>query len=533
MDETARRLALGLGAGGAFSKATGGTPVPPWPAPSAEELAEAIPGLRVLGLAGRGGMGAVYRAEQMRLGRVVAVKLLPAGVTADPMARERFEREARVLAGLSHPRVLRVFDFGTLPNGASYLVTEWAEGGDLAARIAGKAQEPKAVADWVAQIAEALDAVHAQGVVHRDLKPANVLVRGDGGLALGNFGLARAEGAGFTTALTVSGVIFGTVDYMAPEQMGAGGAGGGGAVPEVTKAADIYALGVMTYQMLTGRVPRGVFAPASKAAGLPRAVDPVIAAAMAAEPGARPRSAGEFARRLGVAIGRGGWTGGRRRWGVIVAAGACAVAVAAAFLRVGERSEGTAWEAASESARGVEEMRWVSGDVEPERDRAAGGWERQGEALRSDAGVCALRVPARVPADFRYDVEVEFTRLSGRNSVGVFLPTSSGVGVFEFDAWESGLGGIQMIDDQDMRAHGESFPAALSNGERESVRLEVRGARVTAVWRGRVQRSWDLTGRRFAVPELWEAGGDMRLGLCSWKSPTLFHRVGVRAVGAE
>jgi hypothetical protein len=544
-DETERRLGLGLG-----GSASGG-----WTAPSVEELAGALPGLRVLELAGRGGMGAVYRAEQVRLGRVVAVKLLPAGATADPMARERFEREARVLAGLNHPRVLRIFDFGTLPNGASYLVTEWAEGGDLAARIAGQAQEPKTVAAWVAQIAEALEAAHAKGVVHRDLKPANVLVRGDGGLALGDFGLARAEGAGFTTALTMSGVIFGTVDYMAPEQMGPSAAG---AAAEVTKAVDIYALGVMTYQMLTGRVPRGVFAPASRFTGVAKEADAVISAAMAAEPERRPKSAGEFARRLSAAVAKGGRMSNGRRWGRLAAiggCGVCAVAAALAYVRQKERRDTLAAETreaavtttrpgvtipvrdaappASISARAAEGMRWILSDVEPGRDRASGGWERQGDELRANDGVCALRLPVRVPADFRYDVKVEFTRLSGKNSVGVFLPTSSGVGVFELDAWDAGLGGIQMIDDQDMRAHGENFPGALRNGERQLVTLEVRGARVTAIWKGRVQRSWDLIGRRFTNPWLWDAGRDMQLGLCSWKSPTVFHRVGVQTVGEE
>ena len=538
-DGTERRLGLGLGGSGPGS----------WLALSAEALAEAIPGLRVIELAGRGGMGAVYRAEQVRLGRVVAVKLLPAGATADPMARERFEREARVLAALNHPRVLRIFDFGTLPDGASYLVTEWAEGGDLAARIGGQAQEPRTVAAWVAQIAEALDAAHGKGVVHRDLKPANVLVRGDGGLALGDFGLARVEGAGFTTTLTMSGVIFGTVDYMAPEQMSPSAAG---AAAEVTKAVDIYALGVMTYQMLTGRVPRGVFAPASRTAGVPKAVDGVIESALAAEPERRPKSAGEFARRLGAAI-RGGrrMSAGRRRGrlAVIATCGACAVWGALAYVREKERRDALATETETtaeavarrtpvvadpvENVRAPEGMRWILPDVEPGRDRASGGWERRGDELRADDGVCALRLPAQVPADFRYDVKVEFTRLSGKNSVGVFLPTSSGVGVFELDAWDAGLGGIQMIDDQDMRAHGENFPGALRNGERQLVTLEVRGARVTAIWKGRVQRSWDLTGRRFTNPWLWDAGADMRLGLCSWKSPTVFHRVGFQAEGAE
>ena len=201
-----------------------------------------------------------------------------------------------------------------------------------------------------------------------------------------------------------------------------------------------------------------------------------------------------------------------------------------------DRSDAPAMDAREtrEPARVVEGMRWVLPDVEPGRDRAAGEWERTGAGeLRSKDGVCALRLPVQVPADFRYNVKVEFTRLSGRNSVGVFLPTSSGVGVFELDAWDAGLGGIQMIDDRDMRAHGENFPGALQNGERQLVILEVRGARVTAIWKGRVQRSWDLTGRRFANPWLWDAGRDMQLGLCSWKSSTVFHRVGFEAVGAE
>ena len=135
-----------------------------------------------------------------------------------------------------------------------------------------------------------------------------------------------------------------------------------------------------------------------------------------------------------------------------------------------------------------------------------------------------------VPANHSYDVAVEFTRTSGRNSVGVFLPTSAGTGVFELDAWDQGLGGIQMINGQDMRAHGEHFPAALRNGERQQLILRVRGARIEALVNGVLRRSWDLSGRRFENNSIWQAGADMRLGLCSWKSPTNFHRVAYREV---
>ncbi len=566
---------LGRGLG-----ATGAGAGPGWVAPPAEALADAIPGLRVIELRGRGGMGAVYRAEQVRLGRAVAVKVLPPGATPDPLARERFEREARILSGLNHPHIVPIHDFGALPDGTLYLVMEWAEGGDLAGRLAGGDQPWPQVCAWVEQIAAALAAAHARGVVHRDLKPANILVLGDGRLALADFGLAHAGGAGFTTALTLSGTIFGTYDYMAPEQMGAPG--------PVTPAVDIYALGVLTYQLLTGRLPRGAYAPASRLAGTPAAVDALIDAALASEPEKRPRDANDFARRL-AAAGRG--RGGVGRAGWIATAGVGLIALVWIGSGLGERAEtadpdgvrtvapGARVEpvasiapsvvertpAAIDSVRAVsppapvptgaaEPSAVVSGPspveaapapapatgaglwtqllpaVRPAEQTANGGWRIQAGELVSDAAVCALRLPVAPPRDFYYDVAVEFTRTAGRNSVGVFLPTAAGTGVFELDAWERGLGGLQLIDGQDMRAHGLTFPAALRNGERQRLILEVRGARVTAVWNGAARRTWDLAGRSFTNNWMWDAGADMGLGLASWKSPTVFHRVAFRAV---
>jgi aminoglycoside phosphotransferase (APT) family kinase protein len=521
-DDTARRLGLGLGDGAAG-----------WTPPAVEALAGVFPGLKVLALAGRGGMGAVYRAEQTRLGRMVAIKLQPAAATADPLARERFEREARLLAELRHANVVQIFDFGALADGTPYLVTEWAEGGDLATRLeAGPAGLAEA-AGWVAQIAGALDAAHARGVVHRDLKPANVLVRGDGSLALADFGLARARGAGFTTELTLSWVVFGTLDYMAPEQMAGAGAAG-----EITPATDVYALGVMTYRMLTGRVPRGVFVKASRfTAGVPAAVDAVIEAALAHEAGRRPKSAGEFARRFAAAA-----SGARRRM-VLGGAGVVAALVLAGLAAVWVGTErgveeelGAAMEAPvlviSEPSVPSEWTDLLAG-VRPEATAIRGGWTRRGDGVASDAEVAVLGLPGAVEAGFRYDVEVEFTRLAGRHSVGVILPTRAGTGIFELDAWERGLGGLQMIDGRDMREHGQHFPAALRNGERQRVRMEVRGARVTAIWNGVTRRTWELSGRRLSVPDLWAAGGRGGLGLASWLSPTVFHRVEYRAAAAE
>ncbi len=187
---------------------------------------------------------------------------------------------------------------------------------------------------------------------------------------------------------------------------------------------------------------------------------------------------------------------------------------------------------------GAAEAGWtdVLAATRMEEHAVSGGWTRRGAEVASDGGICKLRLPveaARLAATgYRYDIEVEFTRLSGRNSVGVFLPTSSGTGVFELDAWDAGLGGLQMINGQDMRAHGENFPAALRNGERQTVRIEVRGARVAVSWNGVPRRSWDLTGKRVDATGLWEVGEWMGPGLCSWKSPTVFHRAAWQAAGA-
>ena len=576
------------GASGASGAASGGGF---WQAPAAEVLRDVFPGLRVLALAGRGGMGAVYRAEQTRLGRSVAVKILPPGATADPLARERFEREARVLSGLNHPHVLQIYDFGLLPDGTSYLVTEWAEGGDLAAHGGGTAVEPARVLAWVRQIADALDAAHARGVVHRDLKPANVLVRADGRLALADFGLAHATGVGFTTTLTLSGTIFGTFDYMAPEQMTER--------PLITPATDVYALGVLTYQLLTGRVPKGAYPRPSRVAKVPVEVDALIDSALANDPEQRPGSAGEFARRLGRAIaprrsnlcwivplgalavvlalyarsrppsdraaaietrdaGAGEGTGTGRTIpadapvgpvatdAAVTAGDAPVAAVVVADVADDVAREATTFPVAVEEPKPKPEpagpaakpaaapaerpWAWLLLKVRPSEMTANGEWRLRGGELVSGAGVCALRLPVRVSPNFHYDVAVEFTRTGGVNSVGVFLPTAAGTGVFELDAWDAGLGGLQMIDGKDMRAHGEKFLVRLVNGEKQQLILRVRGERVEAVLNGVVRKSWDLAGRRLENNWLWEAGADMGLGLCSWKSPTIFHRVAYREV---
>jgi len=218
---------------------------------------------------GRGGMGAVYRARHLGLGRTVAVKLLPAARAAEPEFRRRFEREARALAMLNHPHIVAVHDCGQA-DGQPYIVMEYVDGQPLSALLP---LPPARAAAVVAEVCEALAYAHARGIVHRDIKPANVLLDGDGRVKVADFGIARlidSEAPGW--AITAADRAAGTPHYQAPEALA-------GAAPDARM--DIYAAGVLLYETITGRPPLGAFAP------LPGALDAVVRRALAPDPAQR------------------------------------------------------------------------------------------------------------------------------------------------------------------------------------------------------------------------------------------------------
>jgi eukaryotic-like serine/threonine-protein kinase len=212
--------------------------------PSSAELPP-IPGHELLEVLGRGGMGVVYKARHLRLNRIVAVKMLLTGAFAGPEARERFLREAEAVAGLRHSNIIQVHDMGDQA-GQPYFTMEFVEGGNLAQKLAGTPQPPRQAASLLAILSEAVQEAHRSGIVHRDLKPSNVLLTADGTPKISDFGLARRmEGE---SGLTWTGIAIGTPSYMAPEQAEARPLAWGPAV-------DIYALGAILYELLTGRPP--------------------------------------------------------------------------------------------------------------------------------------------------------------------------------------------------------------------------------------------------------------------------------------
>ncbi|HUR56622.1 MAG TPA: serine/threonine-protein kinase, partial [Opitutaceae bacterium] len=272
---------MGIGSGGSS-----------WEPPAVAEIAAWLPGYEMHSLLGRGGMGAVYKARQRHLDRWVALKLLPVEISLDEAFAERFRREAQTLARLDHPNIVHIFDFGETTEGHLFYAMEFVEGEDLQQRQRRGLIDPGAAFAALQQVCAALECAHAQGIVHRDIKPANVLITADGRVKLADFGLALPAERAPTDRLTRAGSTLGTLEYAAPEQLGRAPDSADG-VP-VDHRADIYSVGVMAYELLTGELPRGVFPPPSEKSGADPRYDEVVLRALHQSPARRWPSVREF-----------------------------------------------------------------------------------------------------------------------------------------------------------------------------------------------------------------------------------------------
>jgi serine/threonine protein kinase len=285
--------------------------------PSVTELAPLFPELEIVELIGQGGMGAVYKARQKELERMVALKILPPGIGGDPAFAERFTREAKALAKLNHPGIVTLYEFGQVqsaPTGPAvqaaplfYFLMEYVDGVNLRQLIHAGRVSPREALAIVPQICDALQFAHDQGIVHRDIKPENILIDRRGRVKVADFGLAKIiEGragsplpaaAGLTTdygapgtarpthELTEASKVMGTPQYMSPEQLQSPG--------EVDHRADIYALGVVFYQMLTGELPGKKLEPPSRKVAIDVRLDEVVLRALEKKPERRYQQVSE------------------------------------------------------------------------------------------------------------------------------------------------------------------------------------------------------------------------------------------------
>lgn len=262
--------------------------------PALEEVQAAFPQLEILEIIGVGGMGVVYKARQTSLDRIVALKLLAPHREKEAGFSERFTREARALAALNHPNIVTVHDFGQ-EGGFFYLVMEYVDGVNLRQAIQAERFTPEQALAIVPPICEALQFAHDRGIVHRDIKPENLLLDRDGRVKVADFGIARIldqpgdgeeageEGAGETDPGLTAGTALGTPNYMAPEQVDH--------PDRVDHRADIYSLGVVFYEMLTGEPPAGPLAPPSSRVKVDVRLDEIVLKALADSPELRWQTA--------------------------------------------------------------------------------------------------------------------------------------------------------------------------------------------------------------------------------------------------
>ena len=345
------------------------------------EIGSEFAGYRIESVAGEGGMGRVYRATQIALKRPVALKLIVPELADDPGFRVRFERESELAASIEHPNVIPVYEADSA-EGRLFIAMRWVEGTDLRSIIINEGRlEPKRVAPIVAQVGAALDAAHRNGLVHRDVKPANVMItkHDDEHVYLMDFGLTKRTGA--NTAVTKTGQFVGTPDYMAPEQIKG---------ERADARADVYALGCLLFHALTGQTPYDRDSEVAKmyahindpppsvvqtVAGVPGAIDEVIARALAKNPEERYSSAGDLGRAAKAALTGQAPSQPERS----VATGLAAPAAAAA---------------AGAAAAGATQM---SPDAQPASEPAATELGAPPSAAPSEPGATELGAPPSAP----------------------------------------------------------------------------------------------------------------------------------------
>jgi tRNA A-37 threonylcarbamoyl transferase component Bud32 len=266
---------------------------PPTPA----ELAAIFPGLEIIEVAGAGGMGTIYKARQPQLDRLVALKILSPELGRDPAFANRFSREAQALARLNHSNIVSVFDFGQA-GGLYYFLMEYVDGVSLRAMIDQKALHREEVYRILIEICHALQYAHEEGIVHRDIKPSNILLDKKGRVKIADFGLAglMIKEPKDSYSVGQATMVMGTPLYMAPEQLNRPW--------KVDRRADIYGLGVVAYEMLTGAPPTGDFEPPSEKAGVDPILDDIVMRALAKGPRRRYQTANEFRSAVEKATGR-------------------------------------------------------------------------------------------------------------------------------------------------------------------------------------------------------------------------------------
>lgn len=461
------------------------------PDPS-HDLHDILPGIEVTDFIGRGGMGAVYKARQQSLNRIVAVKLLSAHAahSSELDFTTRFKVEAQAMARLAHPNIVPVHDFGETGDGHLFYVMEFVDGTDLAKRIECGGKLPL---DEVVRIAlavcDALSFAHEHGVVHRDIKPSNILLADHGVVKVADFGLAKIDDPA-TASLTLSGTSMGSQGYAAPEVFAK--------ASSADHRADIYSLGVLLYEMLTGDVPRGMFKlPSEKIPGLDDRWDELICKALEEDRDERFQSVAEMRAALSavvttpsLALSRAGGRVGTKQdalairapawqihWRRVAVAGIAASAVVAAAWMNWPRSHSPA------SAVG-EGWQDVLAQIDLTKHRRSGRWKFVNGRLGNgdDASGSVIELPVSAPG--ASDLRIKMTRhTAGSGAVTLAFHLGARGGQFVILDYSRPRAGLEYIDGKSITTNNVQVehPAAyLTIGQPHEILLCLRDEGMTA-----------------------------------------------------
>lgn len=495
-----------------------------------------LPGYTVMREIGRGGMGVVTLAIQQSLDREVAIKQVAIGVNADPSILERLEREARIMAKLRHPNIVTIHSFERTSEQSATIVMEYVSGGNLREQIDqhphGAPLDQALV--WLKEIAAALSAAHAAGIAHRDIKPENVLIAEDGQARVTDFGLALPMEQP-TTRLTHTGSTVGTLDYIAPEVFESA---------QCDARSDLYSLGVIGYELLTGKTPRGSFAaPHEVRDGIPKTVSQVIMDALRPDPSLRPQTAEAFAAKLNLAPAK-------NKLASMLTMAAIAALLGLVLAKVVKEpapasspetttpSPVTTMQAPSVDATPTLAMtpapnpawRSLLGS-NPDMRVVSGQWHVANGQAESNGDIAILALKRSMPP--AYEVELQFTRSSGEHSIALFFAANGSVGTVDIDGWDNHLSGVQSLNGVDLR-NGPHFSFALENGRRYTLLVQVRPEMIRVYLDGALWQTVAIEIRQLGVvfPWAWEpTPATCSLAIGSYQSPTVFDQVRWRAIG--
>lgn len=516
--------------------ATGGASDSQGGAPSAQplpvEVGATFHKYEVLELIARGGMGVVYKARQLDLERIVALKIMSPVLAADPEFAKRFNGEAKVLALLSHPNIVQVFDFGR--SGELYfLAMEYVEGVSLRELLKRGPLEGAQLVDILSQVCNALEHAHQHKVVHRDIKPENILLDRNGRVRIADFGLAKiVRPENKQGSVTQVDLVMGTPKYMAPEQSES--------LAGADHRADIYSLGVVLYEMLTGEAPYGVYRPPSSSAGVSSHLDEVVLRALERLPERRYQSASQLKTELETAT--------RSRDARKHKSGASIFGHLKERLlsRTAVILGGVLLLAAAATAYLIREKPVPSGPyidllklIDPKLDAVQGQWEFSEKALVSPIEPSArLQIPF-VPPD-EYDLTIVLERMEGVSSIDIGLASGGRQFHIDIDGWSNGeTTGLNLIDGRpgnmnETAYHGRLIPfgsgaSGLSNSKLIFV-CSVRRNSVALHAQDKLIFHWKGDFARLTAGQNWKLPRSDTLWVGAWRTRFRIHALNLLPV---